>query len=324
MEAYGFPISRTFTETDCISRLFEMYNNLINKYCKMEKYSNLIDGVSINGCRKFNTWNNGKFGLIDIHGDYSIWFQEFEERDEENKTYGHYFPIPDNGWQIGGGILGYWLKHRNGLKHNSNNLYQLYIDCRYKYYCHIHNNDWDKWSRDFREESLKECYSDEINFNTMFDALSEYFMPNDIVLFKSIRNEFNKYLIYRIDNPELPKSLDEAIRIIANRDKIIKELRDKISEFTDEERNIKSKLVSALDDFFCKGSDHDEHLNNFIELLLGQPKPTEITYRVRSLAESNIIKKDKIHKPLFDILNSIIYKGRPLYNIGLSTWNKQV
>lgn len=28
MEAYGFPISRTFTETDCISRLFEMYNKL--------------------------------------------------------------------------------------------------------------------------------------------------------------------------------------------------------------------------------------------------------------------------------------------------------
>ena len=101
-------------------------------------------------------------------------------------------------------------------------------------------------------------------------------------------------------------------------------MRDKINEFTDEERNIKSKLVSELDDFFCKGSDHDEHLYNFIEFLLSQPKPTEITSRVRSLADSNIIKKAKIHKPLFDILNSTIYKGRPLYNVGISTWNKQI
>ena len=28
MEAYGFPTSRDFTESDCVARLFEMYKTL--------------------------------------------------------------------------------------------------------------------------------------------------------------------------------------------------------------------------------------------------------------------------------------------------------
>ena len=28
MEAYGFPTSRDFTESDCVARLFEMYKQL--------------------------------------------------------------------------------------------------------------------------------------------------------------------------------------------------------------------------------------------------------------------------------------------------------
>ena len=28
MEAYGFPVSRDFTESDCVARLFEMYKQL--------------------------------------------------------------------------------------------------------------------------------------------------------------------------------------------------------------------------------------------------------------------------------------------------------
>ncbi|MBR5435528.1 MAG: methylase [Muribaculaceae bacterium] len=31
MRAYGFPVSRDFTEADCVARLFQLYKDIINK-----------------------------------------------------------------------------------------------------------------------------------------------------------------------------------------------------------------------------------------------------------------------------------------------------
>lgn len=283
----------------------------------MKKKDSYFDSVRINDTDTFHKWGNGKYAAISVDDSYNI---EFVELDESSDN-----PCGDSIYRhigeyriIGGGIIGYWLAMRKRISQNSQ-IFRSYLDWEIENHVCIHGQDPDSWKRDLRAEGIDACETFEQAWECAFESFKEYFSESDVSYLTELKKQFLDYLNYCRKHPELPKTLDEARAVIASKDKEIARLREELDKQKDAERKIRANLQAGLDDIFVTGRDSEDHKKDFIDFLLTRPKPTDITKRVNSLIGAQLLNKDKVKRPLYELLNK-----NDIYSPKESTWNKQV